>query len=61
MVQEGWYEPGGVLQSRGQIASELGPVIVKISETNFYQLCVKSMLSQMYVEPDKGKNYLCID
>jgi hypothetical protein len=58
MVREGSYEPRGVLQSREQIIDELDPVIVKISETILYQLYVKSMLSQLYVEPDKGKNYL---
>jgi hypothetical protein len=61
MVREGWYEPRGVLQSREQIAGELGPVIVQISETILHQLCEKSMLSQLYVEPDNGKNYRCID
>jgi hypothetical protein len=56
MVQEGWCELGDVLQSREQIINESGPVIVKISETILHQLCEKSVLSRLYVEPDKGKN-----
>jgi hypothetical protein len=61
MVRKGWCELGDVLQSREQIVNELGPVIVKISEPILHQLYEKSVLSRLYVEPGKDKNYLCID
>jgi hypothetical protein len=45
MVGEGWCELGDVPQSREQTLDELGPVIVKISETVLHQLCERSVLS----------------